>query len=219
MTILKRWMPALVLGAGLVVCVPTSSHAAAFTFSCLTGNSAANCDTLETQVLLEVTAAADPNLVDFRFTNIGSEASSIADVYFSDLSPALLGLPSYFTSSSGVSFSAGCSPGNLPGGGGSFGFVTSYCADSDAPVQKNGVNPGEWLNIQYTLQGGASFADVVESLNNGTYRVGVHVQGFANGGSESGVLDPVPVPEPSTLILSGMGIAGLVARMRRRRQS
>ena len=213
---MERWMPVLVLGAGLVMCAPTPSHADQFSFSCITGNSATNCNILETQIFLDVTADANPNLVNFLFTNTGPAASSITDVYFSDLSPALLGLPSYFTFSTGVSFSAGCSPGNLPGGGGSFGFTTSYCADSDSPTQPNGVNPTEWLNIQYTLQGDETFADVIAALNNETYRVGVHVQGFANGGSEAGVHR---VPEPSTMLLSVVGLASIAAPFRRRRRS
>jgi hypothetical protein len=210
---MKRWISMFVLGAALMLFAPTQSHAETFSFSCITGNSATNCNALEDQVVLDVTADANPNLVNFRFTNTGSSASSITDVYFNDLKPALLGLPSYFTSSSGVSFAAGCSPGNVPGGGGSFGFVTSYCADSNSPTQPNGVNPGEWLNIQYTLQGDATFADVLAALYNETYRVGVHVQGFADGGSEAGVTQ---VPEPSTLLLAGSGLAFAVTRRRRR---
>ena len=219
MTIAERWMPVLVLGAGLVMCSPSQSYAEAFSFSCVTGNSATNCNTLETQLLLDVTADVNPALVNFRFTNTGGAASSITDVYFDDLTPALLGPSAYFTSSSGVSFAAGCAPGNLPGGGGSFGFVTSYCADSNSPTQPNGVNPGEWLNIQYTLQGETEFADLIAALRNDSYRVGVHVQGFANGGSEAAVSVVHRVPEPSTMLLAGVGLAGLVARFRRRRRS
>ena len=102
MTILRRWIPSLMLGAGLVMCAPNQSHAEAYSFSCITGNSPSNCDVLETQVLLEVTADVDPTLVNFRFTNVGISASSIADVYFNDLTPALLGSPAYITSSRAV---------------------------------------------------------------------------------------------------------------------
>jgi len=48
-------------------------------------------------------------------------------------------------------------------------------------------------------------------------RTGLKAQGFASGGSES--LIAVPVPELSTSVLLGAGIAGLVGAGRRRRRS
>ena len=203
------------LGIAVTLAIPTDSAADIFGFSCITNNSPANCSVLEAQIQMEVTAVGTTK-VRFDFTNTGSQNSSIADVYFDDLMPPLLGTPVTIVNSSGVSFSAGCSPGNLPGGN-PYGFVSSYCADSDSPVQPNGVNPGETLGVIYTLQGSATFAGVIAALNSDDYVVGIHVQGFANGGSEAAVSGPprTSVPEPSTLLMSGLGLVGLAVRRRR----
>jgi hypothetical protein len=92
-----------------------------------------------------------------------------------------------------VSFSQGASPPDLPGGEDcvpDFDVTAGFSADSDPPAQPNGVNPTEWLDITFDLQSGQTFDDVVAQLNSGALRIGIHVQGFANGGSESFINDP-----------------------------
>ena len=188
------------------------AQAATFGFGCITNTSTANCDIGESQLFVDVTDAGS-NQVLFTFTNTGSESSSIADVYFDD--GTLLGIASIDNSSSGVSFSQDGNPGNLPGGN-SVGFMTTagFLADSDAPVQPNGVNPSEYLGITFDLQSGVTYVDTINALQSGTdLRIGIHVQGFGDGGSESFVNTLVPVPAAVWLFGSGLiGLAGFARR-------
>jgi hypothetical protein len=139
-------------------------------------------------------------------------------VYFDDLSSQLLAPPPIITSSAGVSYSANCQPPNLPGGETvDPDFVNTYCAQSNSPQSHNGVQPGEWVQIAYTLVSPATFDSVIAALDAGTYRVGVHVTAFADGGSVSGINNPpTGVPEPTTLLLVSGGL-GLLSLTRRRR--
>jgi hypothetical protein len=197
--------------------------------SCVSQNSATNCATAS-QYTVDVTSAGG-NQVNFQFFNIGASASSITDVYFDDGS--LLGIANIIESA-GVAFSQNASPGNLPAGNNaSPAFVTSagFSADSDAPVAPNGVNNTatgtEYVTIVFTLQGTQTFADVLSELNSGELRIGIHVQGFSNGGSEAFVNVPLvldgngngggngggngttPVPEPTTLVMLASGLVGV----------
>ena len=116
-----------------------------------------------------------------------------------------------------VDFSQGASPGNLPAANNAsppFNTTAGFNADSNPPTQPNGVNPGELLGIRFTLVAGQDFNDVLTELGDGTLRIGIHVQGYASGGSESFV--NTPVPEPTTFGLFGLGLSALaLARLRR----
>ena len=98
-----------------------------------------------------------------------------------------------------------------------FQTTTGLLADSDAPTQPNGVNPGEWVNIITNLVAVSNFNAVLADLADGDLRIGIHVQGFANGGSESFINNgPKSVPEPATLLLLGAGLIGLTGFSKRK---
>jgi hypothetical protein len=201
----------LALGA-LGFVYASQAQAIPYSFTCITNNNAADCATGEAQLQVDVTDAGGGQVL-FTFTNSGPNASSITDVYFDD--GTLLGIAS-ITNGTGVSFAQGASPPNLPGGASispPFETTVGFLADSDPPAQPNGVNPGESLGILFDLQGGGTFADVVSELGTGELRIGIHVQGFAGGGSESFVNDGV-VPEPTAALLFGLGALAVARRSR-----
>jgi hypothetical protein len=195
-------------GLALVLCgalgVGTPAAALTLGFDCITNNLAGDCAIGEAQLEVEVTAGPGANQVSFKFTNSGPSASSITDVYFDD--GTLLGIAS-IVNGTGVSFAQDASPPNLPGGNSispPFQVTAGFLADSNPPAQPNGVNPGEMLTIIFDLQGGGVFQDILDELGDGTLRIGIHVQGYSSGGSESFV----NVPEPALGLLLALGLVG-----------
>ncbi len=165
-------------------------------FTNITANSVADAATGEAQLRVELNCAAPS--VSLKFTNAGPAASSITDIYIDE--SALLN-PGTITDGPGVDFEWGASPGDLPGGNNAsppFEGTRHLDADSNAPTQPNGVNPGEFVIVNYTLLNGKTCASLSDDFDSGAFRIGIHVQGFSGGGSESFVNGPPPPPPTNT---------------------
>ena len=223
---LQPCLPGLlrIVGPALLVsALSVPAQAVTYGFFCLSGNSATDCAAGESQLFVDVTELG-PQEVTFTFYNTGPAASSITDVYFDDGS--LLGISSLVDrddgigGDSGVDFSLGASPPNLPGANNifpSFQVTAGFLADSDPAVQPNGVNPGEWLAVNFLLQGTQTYADVLDELSTGELRIGIRSQGFSGGGSESFVNSPVAIPVPAAAWFFGSAMLALAGLRRQQR--
>lgn len=213
------------LAAALLGGFSLAAQALTIDFYCITNNSAANCANGTAQLSVDVTSygigtgAGGVDQVLFTFNNTGSAQSTISEIYFDD--GTLLGLAALIdrdtTGLATVDFSQGANPPDLPGGSSiwpAFEVTAGFLADADNPAPKWGVSPGEWVGIVFDLQSGGDIADVIAELGDGRLRIGMHVINFANGGSESFVNNPVPVP--AAIWLLGSGLVGFGAMSRRR---
>ena len=152
--------------------------------------------------------------VDFTFYNVSTVDCTIASIYFDDGS--LLGISSIINGPD-VEFVTPAKSGDLPAGNildPDFVTTVDFCAKGVQPPPFNGVNntsegdPVEWVTIQFDLINGGTLADVLEEMNTGVLRIGIHITSFPDGSSESAVT----IPEPATLGLLAIGAIALLKK-------
>jgi hypothetical protein len=213
------------LGSVVPLLFATVTCASPTGFTCISGHSILNCATGAAQLFYNVTDVGGTQ-TRIDVVNTGPLASTITQIYFDDTNSRLLGNFVSFAPSAGVRFVTGGHPSNLPAGQNAVpvfqaDYLASRCTGKGCSVA-DGIDAGQSLGLLFN-DGGSTFADIVTDLADGDLRLGLHVQNFANGGSESFVDMPssggtaAPVPEPATLVLFGTGL-GIVAFLKKLRR-
>ena len=182
-----------------IILTAVPAQAFQFDFGNITSNNATNAAAGESQLFIDVTDAIGKNdlsssSVLFKFSNVGLAASSITQIYF-DNSSILKSIGPIADSGIGVDYSIASGNLNLPGGNSLTNkFVSDFGIKANTPVSQEGVNPGEWVNVLFNLTPTKTLKDVINDMTTGSMRVGIHVQAFANGGSEAFVNRPTVKP-------------------------
>lgn len=208
---------ALTVSAASLASAP--AYAASFGFNNITGGDTFG-DTLAGGFTMDVTDAGSNNVLFKIFNNTGtSVANFISDVYFDDATPTLLSNPTLNSSfnTGNVSFTQKSpNPGTLPQGNNltptfteTFGFGNATGDGNALAVQNT-----EALGIRFA----GDFNNIIAALNNGTLRVGLHVQGIGTGNkSDSFVSGPPSTAIPTPALLPGVIGVGL-GLLRKRQQ-
>ena len=202
---------------GILLATMPQAKAILYSFQSINANNILNANDRQKQLFVDVSAVGSQVL--FQFQNVGTSPMSITDIYFDD--GTLLGLSS-ISSGAGTSFLRYATPFDLPGGNAAnvnFNTSRGFSAGSVSPVLGNGVNPGETVGILFNLIAGQTYADTINAMAmslahpgvdlTGGLRIGIHVQGFANGQSESFVNGRAVPDGGSTIVLLGLGLVGL----------
>jgi hypothetical protein len=227
---MKRYLVIPVLAIGLAfLLVPQQAHATSFGFYNITNNVPSDVDVAE-QLFVDVLDPGTPDQVLFWFRNEGPTTSFIDEVYFDDGTllklagiidaddTALASPPAPNVGHSGVDFTQDAldpvKPKDLPGGESispKFDVTALFSADSDSPgTGKDGVDQTEWLGIVFDLYSGKTYTDVINDLNSGALRIGLHVQGIGTDGKSDSFVNSIPDPVAVLLLGSAclIGFAG-----------
>ncbi|MHC4976568.1 MAG: hypothetical protein ACYTF7_08175 [Planctomycetota bacterium] len=197
--------------------VASQTHAAMVGLEPVSMNNEINAQTAAAQIgfdFLDLGADLISGLsqVQITITNDGDEDSSVTTVMFD--TDMFASVDDMTSPDDGVEFDF-TNKKVLPGGK-KFGFepTAGLSIRSTAPVRPNGIDQGESLVLTLTMREGYDWSDLVDQIFDGSTRIGIHVQGFEDGGSETFMNELVLIPTPGAM--GTLALAGLAAVRRRR---
>jgi len=157
------------------------------------------------QLYMDVSESSGKAL--FTIRNTGPIQSTVSGIYFENSLSLLDSIFSIDNSDPGVDFEES-TPGNLIGG-----FSVFAEAEATSPPSKHGVDPGESVGIYFTLSSGTLFEDVINALDEGTIRVGLHAINFPDGESDKffNTTGNPPTPPPPAVPVPGAVSLGTIA--------
>ena len=209
---MRRLLTICVLGAALFFYLPVAD-ATTVDFGIFTANGSYYNDP-GLNFYASVSQVADQQ-VNIQFYNASLVESAITRIYF-DNGP-LLDITN-IEAGSDVQFHQETHPYELPGRQllePIFEADSQLTVSADVPAPHNGINPGQWLGLTFSLKADNTFSDVVGDLHSGALRIGMHIMGLPDGSSESAANAAIhSVPEPATIIMLGLGSSILLVRRR-----
>jgi hypothetical protein len=127
----------------------------------------------------------------------------ISKVFFDDNNNYLSGPSVNFSNIGQVAFIGGANNDQLPQGGND--FTTDYSFSRVGPGNEYAIQAGEKLGVSFV----ANYNNVLAALNDGTLKIGLHVQALPNGASDSYISssgNTENTPEPLTMLAAGAAV-------------
>ena len=94
-------------------------------------------------------------------------------------------------------------------------YYAKMAAEADPPTRGNVINNGQYVDIVFDLTTGHTVADVIDTMSDGTLRVGVHIQSLPHvscASDSASAVSVIPTPAAVVLGLIGLGTLGVWRR-------